>query len=125
MSSPLPWGTPSTTSTSTTSASSLAAIFCAVLAPTLPAPTTVTFLRIALSVRFPKRSIATAGSRFGKQRARLLRLEIAGDTQAERQGCVSIQFDQGLENFGVDPFGWIAGVHFFSTQRGRDADDAS
>src|ERR1700728_3411175 len=48
ISSPLPCGTPSTTSTRTTSANSFAAIFWAVLAPTLPAPTTVTFLRITL-----------------------------------------------------------------------------
>src|ERR1700760_3543922 len=47
-SSPLPCGTPSTTSTSTTSASSLAAIQCAAVAPTLPAPTMVTFFRIFL-----------------------------------------------------------------------------
>src|SRR5579859_1342154 len=45
---PLPWGTPSTTSTSTMSANSLAAIQCAAVAPTLPAPTMVTFFRICL-----------------------------------------------------------------------------
>src|SRR6266436_9974745 len=47
-SSALPWGTPSTTSIRTTSASSLAAIQCAAVAPTLPAPTMVTFFRISL-----------------------------------------------------------------------------
>src|SRR5579864_3232670 len=45
-SNPLPWGIPSNTSISTTSASSLAAIQWAVVAPTFPAPTIVTFLRI-------------------------------------------------------------------------------
>src|ERR1035441_3439538 len=44
-SSPLPCGTPSTTSTRTTSASSLSAMRTAQFAPTLPAPTTVTFFR--------------------------------------------------------------------------------
>ena len=43
MSRPLPCGTPSTMSTRTTSASSLSAMRCAAVAPTLPAPTTVTF----------------------------------------------------------------------------------
>ena len=43
---PLPWGTPSMMSISTTSASSAAAIQCAAVAPTLPEPTTVTFLRM-------------------------------------------------------------------------------
>src|SRR5665213_1396347 len=47
-SSALPCGTPSTTSTKTISASSLAAIQCAVVAPTLPAPTIDTFFRIVL-----------------------------------------------------------------------------
>src|SRR5579871_728726 len=42
---PLPCGTPSTTSTKTTSASSFSAIRNPQLAPTLPAPTTVTFFR--------------------------------------------------------------------------------
>src|SRR2546423_5894383 len=46
MSSPLPCGTPSTTSTRTTSPSSFKARFTAQLAPTLPPPTTVIFLRI-------------------------------------------------------------------------------
>src|SRR5580700_7400340 len=45
-SSPLPCGTPSTTSTSTTSANSLPAIRSAQFAPTFPAPTTVTFFRM-------------------------------------------------------------------------------
>src|SRR6185312_11482615 len=45
-SSPLPCGIPSTRSTRTTSASSLFAIRSAQLAPTLPAPTTVTLLRM-------------------------------------------------------------------------------
>src|SRR5271170_6281041 len=45
---PLPWGTPSTTSTSTMSANSLAAIQWAAVAPTFPAPTMVTFFRIFL-----------------------------------------------------------------------------
>ena len=48
MSSDFPCGTPSTMSTSTTSASSLSAIPCATVAPTLPAPTTVTFVFIRL-----------------------------------------------------------------------------
>src|SRR5277367_5472128 len=47
-SSPLPCGTPSTTSISTTSASSFEAIQCAAVAPTFPAPTIVTFFRITL-----------------------------------------------------------------------------
>ena len=47
MSSDLPCGTPSTMSTRTTSASSLSAIPCATVAPTLPAPTTVTFVFMA------------------------------------------------------------------------------
>src|SRR6266853_6610874 len=46
MSNPLPCGTPSTTSTRTTSPSSFDARFTAQLAPTLPPPTTVIFLRI-------------------------------------------------------------------------------
>src|SRR5436305_3455305 len=50
-SSPLPWGTPSMMSMSTTSASSLPAIQWAAVAPTLPAPTTVTFLRMGNSFR--------------------------------------------------------------------------
>src|ERR1700722_3400947 len=45
---PLPWGTPSTTSISTTSANSLAAIQCAAVASTFPAPTLFTFFRIFL-----------------------------------------------------------------------------
>src|SRR5215467_9241675 len=45
MSRPLPCGTPSITSTRTTSASSLSAMRNAQLAPTFPAPTTVTFFR--------------------------------------------------------------------------------
>src|SRR5277367_2533714 len=45
-SSPLPCGTPSTTSTSTTSANSLPAMRSAQFAPTFPAPTTVTFFRM-------------------------------------------------------------------------------
>ncbi len=44
-SSPLPCGTPSTTSTITTSASRVSAIRCTRVAPTWPAPTTVTFFR--------------------------------------------------------------------------------
>src|SRR5450755_1687485 len=48
MSSPLPCGMPSAMSTNTTSASSLCAMLTAQLAPTLPAPTTVTLLRIEL-----------------------------------------------------------------------------
>ena len=44
MSSPLPCGMPSMMSTRTTSASSRSAILCASVAPTFPAPTTVTFL---------------------------------------------------------------------------------
>src|SRR5437868_173354 len=48
MSRALPCGTPSTTSISTTSASSLSAMRSAQLAPTLPAPTTVTFFRTSL-----------------------------------------------------------------------------
>src|SRR5947209_20172103 len=47
MSKPLPCGTPSTTSTRTTSPSSFSARFIAQLAPTLPPPTTVIFLRIS------------------------------------------------------------------------------
>src|SRR4051812_22028026 len=46
MSSALPWGTPSTTSTRTTSPNSLYARLTAQLAPTFPPPTTVIFLRI-------------------------------------------------------------------------------
>src|SRR5215204_1774589 len=46
MSRPFPCGTPSTTSTKTTSASSLSAMRTAQFAPTLPAPTTVTFFLI-------------------------------------------------------------------------------
>src|SRR3974390_3465705 len=42
---PLPCGTPSITSTKTTSASSFSAMRSPQLAPTLPAPTTVTFFR--------------------------------------------------------------------------------
>src|SRR5262245_39384469 len=42
---PLPWGRPSTMSTSTTSASPASAMRWAAVAPTLPAPTTVTLLR--------------------------------------------------------------------------------
>src|SRR5947209_7328820 len=48
MSRPLPCGTPSTTSTRTTSASSLSAMRTAQLAPTLPAPMTVTFFLICV-----------------------------------------------------------------------------
>ena len=48
-SSALPWGTPSTMSTKTTSHKSFSARRWAVVAPTLPAPTTVTFLSITLS----------------------------------------------------------------------------
>src|SRR5207248_2612920 len=48
-----PCGTPSIMSISTTSASSLEAIQCAAVAPTLPAPTIETFLRICRApVRF-------------------------------------------------------------------------
>src|SRR5262249_3759008 len=47
MSSPLPCGTPSTTSTRTTSPNSFDARFTAQLAPTLPPPTTVIFWRIS------------------------------------------------------------------------------
>src|SRR5579872_6054435 len=50
MSRAFPIGTPSTTSTRTTSASSLKARFSAQLAPTLPPPTTVTFLRIEFAI---------------------------------------------------------------------------
>src|SRR3972149_7879341 len=49
-SSPFPCGTPSTISTRTTSASSFSTVYWATEAPTLPAPTTVTFGRI-----FPSR----------------------------------------------------------------------
>src|ERR1035437_6121206 len=45
-STPLPCGTPSMMSISTTSASSFDASQCAAVAPTLPEPTTVTFLRM-------------------------------------------------------------------------------
>src|SRR5882724_2537931 len=48
-SSPLPWGTPSIMSMRTTSASSLEAIQWAAVAPTLPEPTIVTFLRMISS----------------------------------------------------------------------------
>src|SRR5512135_734163 len=48
---PLPWGMPSTMSTRTTSARPASAMRCAVVAPTLPAPITVTLLRaIGVSV---------------------------------------------------------------------------
>src|ERR1700738_2339061 len=47
-SSALPWGTPSTTSIKTTSANSFDAIQCAAVAPTLPAPTMLTFFRIRI-----------------------------------------------------------------------------
>src|SRR5215469_8362226 len=50
-SNPFPWGTPSMMSMSTTSHNSLAAIQCAAVAPTLPEPTTVTFLRMMTSLR--------------------------------------------------------------------------
>src|SRR3990170_163208 len=46
ISSALPWGMPSVISTSTTSASCASTIRCARVAPTLPAPTTVTFFLI-------------------------------------------------------------------------------
>jgi hypothetical protein len=53
-SSALPWGMPSAMSMRTTSASSLAAIQCAAVAPTLPAPTILTFFRMMLLVEgFP------------------------------------------------------------------------
>src|SRR5580765_4597793 len=58
-SSALPWGIPSTTSIRTTSASSLAAIQCAAVAPTLPAPTILTFLRMKIS---PWGSVPKIGS---------------------------------------------------------------
>ena len=46
MSSAFPCGIPSTMSTSTTSQMSLSASRCAVVAPTFPAPMTVTFARL-------------------------------------------------------------------------------
>src|SRR6185295_16385276 len=49
MSSALPWGTPSTTSTRTTSPNSLYARLTAQLAPTFPPPTTVILFRMYLS----------------------------------------------------------------------------
>src|SRR5277367_5784034 len=58
-SSPLPCGTPSTTSTSTTSANSLPAMRSAQLAPTFPAPTTVTFLRMKLQGRIMQRVLSS------------------------------------------------------------------
>src|SRR6516164_4535170 len=86
---PFPWGTPSMTSTSTTLASSLPAIQWAAVAPTLPAPTMVTFLRMeVLSNLFGCRLLSVnhvvnhvrselAGFDFG--RARHQPLEIIGD----------------------------------------------
>src|SRR5260370_37277627 len=59
-SSPLPCGTPSIMSMSTTSASSLAAIQWAAVAPTLPEPTIVTFLRMHES--FPNQQSANQHS---------------------------------------------------------------
>src|SRR5882672_100545 len=51
----LPWGTPSMTSTRTTvRASSFSASRCAVVAPTLPAPTTV--IRLSMGSRECRRS---------------------------------------------------------------------
>src|SRR5579862_6807140 len=55
-SSALPCGMPSTTSTRTTSASSLDAIQWAAVAPTLPAPTMLTFLRIVSILLVQQRS---------------------------------------------------------------------
>src|SRR5208283_3444200 len=50
ISSPLPWGRPSTTSTRTTSfANSFSAMRCAEVAPTLPAPITVIFTVVSKS----------------------------------------------------------------------------
>src|SRR5688572_27402157 len=57
---PLPWGRPSTMSTSTTSARPASAMRCAVVAPTLPAPMTVT-----LSRAMPRSSSALAGAADG------------------------------------------------------------
>src|ERR1700761_4473791 len=59
-SSALPCGIPSATSIRTTSASSLAAIQCAAVAPTFPAPTIVTFLRMSLLYVFALRFAAGA-----------------------------------------------------------------
>src|ERR1700761_5543040 len=76
-SSPLPWGTPSTTSISTTSASSLAAIQCAAVAPTFPAPTMLTFFRICLLTHVLNHSGREfAGLRLG--RSRHLPLKVVG-----------------------------------------------
>ena len=70
MSSPLPCGSPSTTSTMTTSASSRSAIRWARVAPTLPAPTIVTFLRmLSPRERRETRDSTATGSR-SRARAR-------------------------------------------------------
>src|ERR1700679_3567485 len=61
-SSALPCGIPSATSIRPTSASSLAAIQCAAVAPTFPAPTMVTFLRMSLLSVFALRVAAGACS---------------------------------------------------------------
>src|SRR5215472_4885782 len=57
-SSPFPWGMPSRTSIRTTFASSLEEIQWAAVAPTLPAPTMVTFLRMKKSSR---RNVSAGG----------------------------------------------------------------
>src|ERR1700750_2418064 len=75
-SSALPWGMPSTTSISTTSASSLAAIQCAAFAPTFPAPTTVTFLRMSLLSSSP--SAANLLHVFDHSRCELAGLNLGG-----------------------------------------------
>src|SRR6478609_858289 len=75
-SSAFPCGIPSATSIRTTSASSLAAIQCAAVAPTFPAPTMVTFLRMSLLSCSP--SAANLLHVFDHSRGELARLHFGG-----------------------------------------------
>src|SRR3984957_12162524 len=107
---PLPWGTPSTTSISTMSASSLAAIQCAEVAPTLPAPTMVTFFRILLLRHHIFDDPGREFARLGLRGPRHLPFKVVG----------YIFLLNGLLERGLDQFGGLAPTEEFKQHHARE-----
>src|ERR1035437_2048572 len=101
----LPCGTPSTTSTSTTSASSLDAIQCAAVAPTLPAPTMLTFFLIFFSLLNRNVFLSSCAARLIGQwgRTSLERVPAKSVTQRLKPPLILLVLMPGLKPWPTGP----------------------
>src|ERR1035437_894499 len=101
----LPCATPSTTSTSTTSASSLDAIQCAAVAPTLPAPTMLTFFRIFFSLLNRNVFLSSCAARLTSQwgRTSLERVPAKSVTQRLKPPLILLVLMPGLKPWPTGP----------------------